>query len=105
MNQLSSPSYRFRAIVEHPSHGAHKQIWSKYSEAIKQAKEQHWQAFLEGITGKELWTTHWYISSPTGNGGRARIPSLKVDNGNGTSRVISTNDEKGNVFGRIFFPT
>src|SRR6266481_5199377 len=104
MNQLGSQSYRYRALADHPSHRVHKQAWGRYSEAIKWAKEQHWRNFLEGIVGKELWMAHKYISRPTGDGGKSRIPTLKVDNGNGTSRDVSTNDEKGGVFGRLFFP-
>ena len=105
MNWLGSQSYRYRALADHPSHGAHKQAWGRYSEAIKQAKEQHWHNFLEGITGKELWMAHKYVSCLIGDGGKAQIPMLKVNNGNGTSRDISTNAEKGGVFGYLFFPS
>src|SRR6266481_5586537 len=104
MNWLGSQSYRYRAITDHPSHDAHRQAWGSYSKAIKQAKEQHWRNFLEGVAGKELWTAHKYISRPTGDGGNSRIPTLKVNNGDGTSRDVSTNDEKGGVFSRLFFP-
>src|SRR6266481_2738115 len=104
MNWLGSQSYRYRAITDPPSHDAHRQAQGSYSEAIKWAKEQHWRDFLKGVMGKELWTAHKYVLLPTGDGGKSRIPTLKVDNSDGMSRDISTNDEKGGVFSRLFFP-
>jgi len=58
MNRLGSQSYKFRAIAEHPVNKAYRITCGKYGDEIKKAKEQHWCAFLEGIEGEELWTTH-----------------------------------------------
>ena len=74
MNRLASQAYKFRAVDEHPAHGAFKNARTEYGVAIKRAKEQHWQSFLEEITGTELWTAHRYVTSPIGDGGKARIP-------------------------------
>jgi len=44
-----SQSYKYRAIDNHPSHSAHKATRGEYRDAIKHAKEQHWQGFSEEV--------------------------------------------------------
>jgi len=104
MNCLSSQSYRYRAINDHPSHAAHWESRCSYGNAIKRAKEQHWKAFLESIAGKDLWTAHQYTTGPIGDGSKARIPMLKVTSEDGTIRDVSSNEEKSGVLHCIFFP-
>ena len=33
-NKLSSTSYKYRAMTDHPSHEEHRKIWREYSDAI-----------------------------------------------------------------------
>ena len=58
LNKLNNESYRYRALTDHPSHNAHKDIHNKYSEAIKWAKTQHWQDFLEVAQGPDIWVAN-----------------------------------------------
>ena len=55
MNRLGGASYKYCAIADHLLHSQYKEIWSKYGSAIKQAKKQHWDNFLEGLSSKDLW--------------------------------------------------
>ena len=71
---------------------------------LKHAKEHHWKGFLEEVTGAELWTAHRFITSPVGDGGKARIPSLQVAEEDGVVRSVTSNEEKGAVFCCMFFP-
>ena len=61
LNKLNNESYRYRALADHPSHEAHKDICNKYGKAIKWAKTQHWQDFLEMAQGPDIWTANRYI--------------------------------------------
>src|SRR6266481_4376798 len=104
LNHLNNESYRYRAVVDHPSHTAHKEVRKGYGEAIKRAKEQHWQEFLESAVGPDLWAVNKYISRPAGDGGRQRIPTLKVVLESGAHAEVATNEEKGTVLRKQFFP-
>ena len=103
-NKLNNESYKYRAIADHPTHNAHRDIRNKYGEAIKHAKTQHWQDFLEMAQGPDIWTVNWYISNPPGDGRRQCIPTLKVPQANGMSGEVTTNKEKAATFHQLFFP-
>src|SRR6266481_3053627 len=49
-NKLSSMSYKYRALIDHLSHEEHRKIRSQYSKAINEAKKEHWESFLEGLS-------------------------------------------------------
>jgi len=78
MNRLASKVYKIRALCNHPVHEAYKTANNDYGNTIKKPKVAHWMAFLEGMTGRELWTTNRYISNPVSDGGKQCIPTLKV---------------------------
>ena len=69
LNKLNNESYRYRALADHPVHDAHRNTRNEYSEAIKRAKMQHWQDFLETAQGSDIWMANRYISNPPGDSG------------------------------------
>ena len=81
-----------------------KDIHNKYSDAIKRAKTQHWQDFLEVAQGPDIWVVNQYISNPSGDGGQQCIPRLKVPQADGSTAEVTTNEEKVAAFHRSFFP-
>jgi hypothetical protein len=103
-NKLSSISYKFRAMPDHPSHEQHRAVRNQYGEAILKAKEQHWAEFLEEAEERELWIANKYISNPCGDGGKTRIPSLKVPAPDGSVSVIMSNEGKVELLMKQFFP-
>ena len=104
LNRLNNQSYRFRALTDHPIHVEHREARNKYSEAIKWAKSVHWQEFLDSAQGADIWMANRYISNPINDGGRQRIPTLKVTRPNDSPAEVSTNEEKVSVFHCCFFP-
>ena len=54
-HQLSDLSYKFRAMPNHPSHEEHRKFRNRVSEAIYQAKKDHWTQFLEEASQHEIW--------------------------------------------------
>ena len=75
-NCINRLSYKFRALQDHPCHKASKTARNKLVDTIFKAKREHWQNWLEEATESDVWTAHKYIKTPTGDGGRTRIPTL-----------------------------
>jgi hypothetical protein len=104
VGKLSNISWKYRALPDHVSHDEYRAAKNKYAEEITSAKEQHWANYLEEATEAQLWTANKYLSEPTGDGGRARIPTLKVTHGDGQTKEVNTNEEKAKVISKSFFP-
>jgi hypothetical protein len=104
LNKLSTEALRQRAVPNHPSHELRKMAAQEYGKAILKAKKQHWVDFLEEASDRDLWMSNRYLKDPIGDGGKARIPTLKVQNGDGTLKEVASNAEKAETFHRIFFP-
>jgi len=70
------------------------------------AKED-WRDFLESGTYENLWVTNKYISGLGHDGGKTRIPTLKLTASeltNGSPGEVVTNKDKREVLGRLMFP-
>lgn len=104
LNKLSTETMRQRAVPDHPSHELRRQAAQEYGRAIVEAKRKHWMNFLEEASDSDLWTANRYLKDPIGDGGKARIPTLKVKEVDGTTREVSTNTDKAEIFNKIFFP-
>lgn len=102
-NRLNNLSFRFRHLPDHPAHQRLKEARKTYAEAILSAKEEHWTNWLEELEGEDIWKANKYISNPTGDGGRVRIPPLSVVSGE-IQTTASTNDEKAKALAKSFFP-
>jgi exonuclease III len=76
VNKLSELSWKYRA-VDHPYHTELKNLREAYAVAIAKAKEEHWSEFLETAMDRELWIANRYITNPIGDGGAARVPTLR----------------------------
>jgi hypothetical protein len=96
LKKLSRLAYRFRALPNHETHTELRAARNKYGEAILDAKRQHWEEFLENAAEQDLWTANKYLREPTGDGGKSRIPTLKVvdEGANRLVREINTNEGK-----------
>ena len=105
LKKLSRLAYKFRALPDHASHAELRKARNAYGEAIIEAKRQHWEDFLENAVEQDLWTANQYFKEPTGDGGKSRIPTLKVPGEvDGLTREINTNDGKAEVLAQGFFP-
>ncbi|KEP45725.1 putative reverse transcriptase from transposon X-element protein, partial [Rhizoctonia solani 123E] len=101
---LSARSYRARHDREDPVHEEYRLQRNRYSQAIKDAKRKHWEAFLEELDEDSMWTAARYLSMEPTDGGRTRVPSLKHALPNGTCISVSGNDAKSRVLMEAFFP-
>ena len=105
-NRLNSVSYRFHSDQQHPSHAQLHAARNKLSDAIRAAKQSHWENFLEETGDDTLWTAARYIDSPTaGEGGaRTRVPTLHAKDRNGEDIMVRSNEGKARVIADSFFP-
>ena len=82
------------------------QARNKYSKAIQDAKVEHWLEWLETLDEEGIWVANRLVSGPALDGGRCRIPVLKVRDlvTKEVVREVQTNEEKGELLYGIFFP-
>jgi hypothetical protein len=99
-NKLSSYSHKYRAVSDHPSHEQHKAVRKQYGDTIVKAKQLHWAEFLE--EAEEI--ANKYISNPSGDGGKTRIPLLKASTPMEATSVIPSNKGKAELLMKEFFP-
>jgi hypothetical protein len=106
IKKLSRLAYKFRALPDHASHTELRKVRNMYGEAIVEAKRGHWEEFLENAAEQDLWTANKYFKEPTGDGGKTRIPTLKVPEEGEDSFLeeINTNEGKAKVLAQQFFP-
>lgn len=104
VNQLSAIAHRYRAIENHESSITLDNAKKLYALEILRVKAEHWKEFLEDAMEDELWIANRYITNPTGDGGKTRIPTLKYKNDDGTISEAITNEEKSDLFARTLFP-
>ena len=85
-------------------------LWEKFKDErrafnreLDKAKRGHWRDWLEKSTDPDLWTAHKYIAAAPGDSGRTRIPDL-TQNQEGTRTVANTNEGKGRLLAKTFFP-
>jgi hypothetical protein len=104
LNKLSNKIMKQRVVPNHLCHEARKTAAKEYRTAIILAKKKHWTDFLEEATDQNLWTFNCYLRDPIGDGGKSRIPALKVKDKNGTIKEVASNAKKAKVLHKIFSP-
>jgi hypothetical protein len=71
-----------------------------------QAKQDHWNDFLEDISSGDTWIANQYISSPSGDGGKTRILTLTAKRMPGSPDPLTeavTNKEKSKLLAKTMF--
>ncbi|CAA7269138.1 unnamed protein product [Cyclocybe aegerita] len=103
--KMSHKSYRACHNQANPIHKQYWQVRNEYSQLIKDTKRDHWEEWLEGLDGEEVWTASRLVKGPGGDGGRVRVPTLEIRDGEaGQACTATTNKEKGQLFFETFFP-
>ncbi|CAK5280784.1 unnamed protein product [Mycena citricolor] len=96
-------SYAHRHIPEHPAHEMARTLRNRLSRSIRDAKERHWNKWLQGLSKKDVWTAQKLVTGPATDGGRARIPNLQIAGGGNAARSAVTNEDKALMFHSEFF--
>ena len=104
MNNLGRKTYKYRNNMAHPVHKEHHEAGKLYNRMLDRTKSQHWRDWLERAVDPDIWTVHKYISAPSTDGAKARIPTLKHKSGE-IELTASTNHDKSQALAKTFFPT
>jgi hypothetical protein len=104
VRSLAARSYRLRWLGLDPVHSLYKLQRNIYSQAIRDAKQKHWERFLEELDGDTMWTAASYLKGEQADGGRARIPNLKYTKLDGSVNLASDNETKSTILLEAFFP-
>src|SRR5882672_12829982 len=98
VRRLARRVHRSRADLSDPIHQEHKTMRNSYGTMIENLKRAHWEAFLQNIDERTIWTAHRYVSGEPSDGAKARVPTLKVEDGSGMVRAAISSDEKSRAF-------
>ena len=102
-NRTGRKASKYRNWPEHRSHKERKEAHKIFHKTLERTKRQHWRDWLEKADDPDIWTAHKYTLAPVGDGGRSRIPVLKMTR-NGRETTTTSNEEKSSMLARTFFP-
>ena len=83
--------------------GSFKEVRRIFGRELKKAKCNHWRDWLEKSSDPDLWMAHRYITAPSGDRDRTRIPDLEQLTSGGKASARN-NEEKSNMLAKSFFP-
>ncbi|CDO73528.1 hypothetical protein BN946_scf185013.g163 [Trametes cinnabarina] len=101
--RLARISHRNRQDSKHPSHAEYRRFRNRYADAIRAAKRDHWQAWIDSVDGKTIWEANRFLRRGPTDGGSARIPPIRATDADGRPCVLNSNADKGAEFHRTFF--
>ena len=97
-------SYRHRNEQDHPSHDAHRLQRHQYAAAIRQAKKECWNNWLEKEVSNagNPWAASRLAKKASSDGGQTRMPELETT-AEGQTTWATTNEEKSRALYNEFF--
>lgn len=101
--RLGRRSFRHRADTAHSAHAEYRRYRNVYADNITAAKNDFWKAWIDSIDGKTIWDANRFLKRGPTDGGRARIPPIRVSEAGGRERTLGSNEEKSAEFHRTFF--
>lgn len=104
MQAIANRPYVRQSNTNNPAHKLYRCQRNDYSEEIRRAKREHWDLWLKEINSTTVWKANRFVNSPAPDGGRTRIPALKVKNVNGNIEEISKQRRKGSSLLQDFLP-
>ena len=102
-NRTGRKASKYRNWPEHYSHTERQSAQKLFQRTLEKTKQQHWRDWLEKAEDPDIWAAHRYTVAPAGDGGKSRIPVLKVSK-NGLANTAKTNAEKSAMLAQSFFP-
>ena len=102
-NRLSSKSFKFRHVRDHPVHAEYKASANKFKEVMRETRDQDWKDWLESISQQDLYIANKYITSEPTDYSSTRIPILRTTS-NGLPDIAEDNAAKAIALTESFFP-
>jgi hypothetical protein len=102
-NKTGRKASRYKDWPDHHSHAEHHEANKAFHRTLECTKCQHWRDWLEKAEDPDIWTAHRYTATPAGDGGKSRIPVLKLTNA-GHDTISASNTDKSTLLAKTFFP-
>ncbi len=100
--RLASASFRLRSDPQHTVHAEYRRYRNRYADAIRLAKKDFWEAWIDTIDSKSIWDANRFLKQGASDGGSARIPPINTVDQDGCP-VLKSNTNKGEEFYKTFF--
>ncbi len=101
--RLARASFRLRSDPQHAVHAEYRSYRNRYADAIRLAKKDFWNAWIDSVDSKTIWDANRFLRSGASDGGSARIPPINATDGDGRPTVLKSNSDKGEEFYKTFF--
>jgi ribonuclease HI len=102
-NRKGRKASKYQDWPEHHSHAERHEANKTFQKTLERTKRQHWWDWPEKAEDPDIWTAHKYTNAPVGDGGKSRIPVLKLTQ-SGQENIATTNEEKSKMLASSFFP-
>jgi hypothetical protein len=102
-NRKGQRASKYKDWPDHQVHAERHKANKIFQKTLECTKQQHWHDWLERAEDPDIWTAHRYMAAPAGDGGKSRIPVLKLMQ-DGQEHLASTNEEKRKLIAKTFFP-
>ncbi len=81
--RLARTSFRLLSDPQHAVHAEYQSYRNRYTDAIRLAKKDFWNAWIDSVNSKTIWDANCFLRSGASNGGSARIPPINATDGDG----------------------
>ena len=102
-NKKGRAASKYKDWPENHTHVERHKANKIFQRLLEHTKRQHWRDWLEKADDPDIWTTHRYMSTPAGDGGKSRIPVSKLTK-EGQENTATTSKEKSRMLASTFFP-
>jgi len=103
VRKLACRAYSRRGDPSDPVHAEYRTGRNAYGTMIDNAKKTRWENFLQSLDEKTVWSAHRYASGEPSDGGKTRVPTLKVREQSGLMSEVISSEGKSKLFEKAFF--
>ena len=103
VERLGKEADTYKLDLRHPAHRDYRRHRNKYNDAVKYAKKDHWDEWLDHVDKSSIWAAHRFMKKGSSDGGSARIPTINAKDQDGNPTLLTTNAQKGEEFFKTFF--
>lgn len=105
LRSIARKSYRYHHDTFHPCHEEYRQARNNYTTALRLAKKECWNNWLENEVSQSQnpWKASKLVTKPAQDGGRSRIPEVAKSHADGSTLYVTSNADKSQAFHQEFF--
>ena len=89
-------------LSRHPSHAGYRSYPNRDADAVREAKDDFWKAWIDTIDMTNNWDVNPFLKTGSTGRGTARVAAIKAMH-DGAPVTLTSNEEKGLGFRTTFF--